>query len=294
MFGYVRVREDELKLKDYALYRGVYCGLCKTMKKYTGLSSTFTLSYDFVLLALLRSGLTEEGFQVRPGKCAAHPIKKRPIAVSNSSLCYTASVASVLAYYKLLDDKDDRDKKFSSLLSPAIAMARRNMKKALKAFPDWNLDDLAGKIREHLVKLSESENSAESSADMCADIFGKLLRDVFINCAENSEYSSACADIGYHTGRWIYLIDLCDDFEKDKKKGSFNPLLKSGFDESPGDLLRASLFRESAEALHSFSQIHMKYRDISNIIDNIFRFGLPNVTEKILKIDPAVLPEHQN
>jgi hypothetical protein len=32
MFGYVRPYRDELKVKDYELYRAVYCGLCHSLK----------------------------------------------------------------------------------------------------------------------------------------------------------------------------------------------------------------------------------------------------------------------
>ena len=31
MFGYVTVYKPELKIKDYSLYKGVYCTLCKRM-----------------------------------------------------------------------------------------------------------------------------------------------------------------------------------------------------------------------------------------------------------------------
>ena len=293
MFGYIRVREEELRLRDYALYRGVYCGLCKTMKKYTGISSPLTLTYDFVLLALFRSGLSEEGFSVRPGRCAAHPLKKRPMALSNSSLCYVSSVASVLTYYKLIDDKNDKDKKFRALLTPAVSVAGHNMKKAIKAFPEFRLEELAEKTGFYLGKLSELENSADATADRCADVFGSLLAEVFLHCAGESEFSENCRKIGYHTGRWIYFTDLCDDFENDKKKKAFNPLLISGFSELPTDYLRATLFRESSLALREFSAVRIKYGDITNIIDNIFRYGMPNVTEKILKLNQAQLPEAQ-
>ena len=53
MFGYVRPVRDELKCRDFDLYRAVYCGLCRCMKERCGWTSTWFLNYDFTFLALL-------------------------------------------------------------------------------------------------------------------------------------------------------------------------------------------------------------------------------------------------
>ena len=29
VFGYVQIRKPELKIKDYSIYHGFYCGLCE-------------------------------------------------------------------------------------------------------------------------------------------------------------------------------------------------------------------------------------------------------------------------
>ena len=54
MFGYVKPVTAELLVKDYEFYRATYCGVCRAMKKHTGALSNVTLSYDSVLLALVR------------------------------------------------------------------------------------------------------------------------------------------------------------------------------------------------------------------------------------------------
>ena len=54
MFGYVKPYHPELLVKDYEFYRATYCGICRSMKKHTGVLSNVTLSYDSVLLALVR------------------------------------------------------------------------------------------------------------------------------------------------------------------------------------------------------------------------------------------------
>ena len=33
MFGYIRIYEPELKMKDFRRYKAYYCGLCQELKK---------------------------------------------------------------------------------------------------------------------------------------------------------------------------------------------------------------------------------------------------------------------
>ena len=86
MFGYVRIFEPELKVREYTLYKSVYCGLCRTMGKRTCRSSTVSLSYDFTFLAFFRAALTGESFSITKGRCGLHPFKKKPMAEENKAL----------------------------------------------------------------------------------------------------------------------------------------------------------------------------------------------------------------
>ena len=80
MFGYIRPAADELKVKEYNTYRAIYCGLCRSLGRCSGCLARFTLSYDFVFLALVRAALTGEKMSFDKGRCPAHPFKKRPRA----------------------------------------------------------------------------------------------------------------------------------------------------------------------------------------------------------------------
>ena len=53
MFGYIIAEKSELRIKEYDMYKAVYCSLCKTLGKKYGVISRFTLSYDFTFLGLL-------------------------------------------------------------------------------------------------------------------------------------------------------------------------------------------------------------------------------------------------
>ena len=283
MFGYIRVLEGELKIKDFGLYRGVYCGLCKTMKNNTGLLSPFTLTYDFVLLALLRSGINGEGFTVRPGKCIAHPIKKRPIAKENEALRYCAAVSAVLTYYKLLDDKNDKDAENKVAVKVALSQAKRNLRKAIKIFPEYDLEQLSKNVAASLNELTQLENAECDSCNVCADAFGKLLGVCFSHCVEDEKTKAAMYELGFRIGRWIYIIDLCDDFEKDRKKGAYNPLLKAGFDKLPDIMLKGTLARETQLAYTALKEINISYADIFRILENIICLGMPEAVKKVFQ-----------
>ena len=51
MFGYVNAYKDLLRVCDYNVFRGYYCGLCKQLGKSFNQLTRFGLSYDMTFLA---------------------------------------------------------------------------------------------------------------------------------------------------------------------------------------------------------------------------------------------------
>ena len=45
MFGYIRPRIDELRVREAAEYRAAYCGLCRCLGKRCGMSSRFLVKF---------------------------------------------------------------------------------------------------------------------------------------------------------------------------------------------------------------------------------------------------------
>lgn len=46
MFGYVTIRKDDLKVKDYNKYQAYYCGLCQDIKEAYGKKGQAMLTFD--------------------------------------------------------------------------------------------------------------------------------------------------------------------------------------------------------------------------------------------------------
>ena len=83
MFGYVKPQNGELLVKQSEFYRAVYCGLCRSMRKGHGFLTSFSLSYDFAFLTVIRVAAAEEKCEAEMRRCPAHPLKKRAVIKGN-------------------------------------------------------------------------------------------------------------------------------------------------------------------------------------------------------------------
>ena len=270
MFGYVKPFQPELKLKEYELYKAFYCGLCEAMGKHIGNTNRLTLSYDMVFLAIVLSELCAEEVHIEKKRCIVHPVNCRNRAYTSSTMEYCAKAAAVLTYFKVEDNINDTGKFRYRILLP---FAKRFVKKA-------GLEELHGEVNEHLRKLSEAEKSG-FSIDTNADIFGKLLGSVFAYPIDDAKTSFIAYDIGYHCGKWIYIIDACDDFEKDKKDGAYNPLCD--FEELPLGILKTAATLELSAMNDAFLRAPVNNRVLHDIITNIITLGMTDTIDTVLK-----------
>ena len=270
MFGYIKPLTGELKVSDHLLYKSIYCGLCRCTGRAVCRSSRLSLSYDVVFLALIRYLL--EGKKPEPTceRCVVSPFKKKSVAKDDEVLKYCSSAGALLTYHKL--DDDVRDSGGLKKLGPAVLrFFASGMRKKAKA------PELDGLISNGLLKLSELEKSSEASPDTCADVFGELLGGIFSYGLDGNS-SRISREIGFHTGRWIYLTDAADDFEKDRKRREFNP-----FGEKPDcESLRTSLNFELT-AVGNALELITDGDSLSRITQNIVYLGLPDVAENIIK-----------
>ncbi len=278
MFGYIRPRKAEMKIKEYEYYKAVYCGLCHAEKKLSR-RLRYTLSYDMVLLALCRIGALGEQSSFSKKRCPAHPAKGGLAVVDSPSLAYTAQVASILVYHKLLDDIAD-EKGFRKL---AAKMMLGGAKRAKNASPNEALDTF---VKEKLNELYTLEKEGGSSVYDGAERFGELLGRLFSEGDTLSQADKVCLhEIGTRVGRFIYITDAYADREEDKKKGRYNPFHADG-EESASESFRRSLVNaldiELLYAANALDLLSLKDSGIDCIIRNILTMGLPDVAEKVI------------
>ncbi len=273
MFGYVKPDKAELLVKEYEFYRATYCGVCRAMKHNTGALSNATLSYDSVFLALTRMlYVPDADIGAKPRRCIAHPMKKRPMLNENEALVYTAKAFSILTYYKLADDLHDEalgKRLLTGAAKPVTVAAKRRA-----AIPE-----LESVVSDRLSRISELEAEGCPSVDLPAALFGELLGEVFAYGLPEGD-KLVPYRLGYHLGKFIYAADAAEDYEKDRRSGSYNPFVLSyggaELTDENRQSVKCALLLECRSIEGAVNLLPFGNRaTIENILRNIIYLGLP-------------------
>lgn len=214
MFGYVVANMEKLSEEQQGIYRSYYCGLCRSLKKQFGNLGRLTLNYDMTFMVLLLADLFDPETGYHTGRCVVHPAKERSMA-ENAVIDYGAAMNILLAYYNMLDDWKDEKK-------TAARTAARRLEKYIpaieKQYPRQAKAILAG-----MDELGREENKAPRDLDTAANIFGRLLGQLFVY--QNDFWAEDCRKFGEALGRFVYWMDAYEDLPKDRKKGGYNPMI---------------------------------------------------------------------
>lgn len=214
MFGHVQANLADLSEEEKTRYRAAYCGLCHTLGKRYGFWCRMTLTYDLTFLSLLLGSLYEPEECCGSCRCVVHPCKKHCYA-SSIYTEYAADMTIALTYHKCLDDWKD-DKSLSAWLVAKYLKKRYEQVKQL-----W--PEQCDVIEKELEKIAIAEADPNSSADDAANSFGRLMAGLFVYKQDMWQKSLEC--LGYGMGRFIYFADAAIDYKRDKRRGSYNPLL---------------------------------------------------------------------
>ncbi|MDD4566157.1 MAG: DUF5685 family protein [Eubacteriales bacterium] len=294
MLGYVKPDRPELKIKEFELYSGYYCGICKSIARRYGQLPRLVLNYDSVFLAILIAGMNPDSEHIKFERCIIHASKKRTIVYDSKEIDYAADILLLLAYYKLKDDYQDEKSKIAAL---GTVLLQGTFNRLLKTIPEK-----CDYVKEQLNILSHLEAEKCPSIDRSAEPFAKLMEEVFDYTdwneyidkeakAEAEDRSKIFRRIGYHIGKWIYLIDAYDDINEDIKKNTFNPLIiqfkyseketEVEFKARIKERVERNLILYLAEIAKCCSQL--KFEKNQGLIENIIYFGLMRMTEDVLK-----------
>ena len=213
MFGYILVNKEELSQEELARYRGCYCGLCRALKMRYGQISRLSLNFDMTFLILLLTAMYEPEEESGSFRCGIHPLRSHPYWHSRYT-DYAADLTVALAYFNCLDDwKDDRS-------LAGLAGAKTLEKASRTSLSRWPRQGKA--IESGLAELERIENTSGASPDAASDCFGRLLGELFV--CEEDRWADSFRAFGQELGRFVYMLDACVDEERDRKKGSYNPL----------------------------------------------------------------------
>ena len=279
MFGYVRVYSDELLVREFEEYKAVYCGLCRRMGKEYSLFSRLILSYDCTFYAMLLLSLngTCPGYEKK--HCRCNPIKKCSYIKGGEEALSKASALSVVSsYFKIVDNIYD-SKGIKKLIYKMVKPIFRHwLNKAKKNYP--YIFDAVSEMSENQLK---AENNSDCHIDMAADPTATMLKKILSYEATTKSQSVVLEEMGYNLGRWIYLIDAIDDYDKDNKKGGFNPFLSYDGNENIRDYCNQVLNMSLSRLYRAWELLDVTlYR---GIINNILLKGLATKQKEILNME---------
>lgn len=258
MFGYLVANLEDATEEEKARYRSLYCGLCRALGKRCGQGCRMALTYDMVFLVLLHDSLYEPAEERGEMRCLPHPLASQAFARSRFT-DYAADVTVALAYHKCEDDwRDDRKataRAGQAVLARAYGRVRERLPRQCAA------------IEGDLVAIDELERAEHLLPDEAACHFGRLMGELFV--VEKDCWSETLWNMGYHLGRFIYLMDAVCDLEQDEKRGRFNPL--KGF---AGDLSdrETALSVIAGQAVSEFEKLPLE-QDV-HLLRNVLYSGV--------------------
>lgn len=217
MFGYVTASWNELTKEEQRRYNGVYCGICRRIQDQSGAVARLTLRYDMAFLALLLMSLYEPEETQGKGPCLLHPVTHRPW-IDNEYVRYAADMNVLLAYYNCLDDWTDDGKRSAKRLADTL---EKHLPDIVSRFPRQ-----CQAVETGLGRLSQLEQAHCPNPDTPAGAFGEIMAQLLVY--REDLWAPELFQLGDALGRFVYLLDAALDYDKDKRKGHYNPYLAMG------------------------------------------------------------------
>jgi hypothetical protein len=276
MFGYINPERPHLFIKDEILYKSLYCGMCKSIGKSCGTFSKTALTYDMAFMSALLHNIKNVDVKIEKHHCALHPFKRRAMAMPDETSLILGCVNTALAYFKLIDDKRDGEGK--GMLS---FLYKKGYKKTAKKHP--KVIEIISSQMEEQRKLEENgsdiiDMACEPTANMMKELSKYVLGD----------YSSEDAEwLCYDIGKWVYLADALDDYDKDVKKGRYNVLYNAYKQSTKEQAVKANEGELNFIFNSLFADMRMHLAKIKfyfnhDLTDNIILLGIPTKTRQLV------------
>lgn len=276
MFGYVIPDKQNMYIKDFNVFQGYYCGLCRALGKTGGPLTRLCTNYDVTFYSVLLHSIAGVEPKIESKYCAL-TCKKKPMIEVDDLSKKAADIAVLLTYYNVVDDIEDGKK--SRL---AIKWRLHNRKRAAAK----RLPEVDALMKREFSRLSALEKSNSSNIDEVADCTAVVMRDMtklLVKTDENVDLFT------YNLGRLIYLLDAIDDIEEDSKKGRYNVVVnnfgkcteKSDYLAENGEELSFLLKSTYNRMVESYNNMDIKVGE--GVLSNTIYLGLDLQIERMLK-----------
>lgn len=261
MLGYLhpKLKSSNSKLKEQ--YKALYCGLCHGLKKNYGYRGIACLNYEVTFLLLLIISASEKESVIFHGSCCLTPFVRVPfIDYLSREVKTSADISILVSGFEIKDNINDGGvfiwKIFDRLLSKLNETATNE------------ISEFEASIKNKLNTFYNLENNKSDNIDdilcACGDIVEKFVAPLLP--AVDGPVAEIISMIANYIGQWIYLVDACDDLQKDISTDNFNPLRHLydyrivrvkmlGLQLHIRELISRLPLNEYGELLHYFSEI---------------------------------------
>jgi len=263
LFGYIHADLRQLSDADKIKYKQFYCGLCHSLGEAAGLKGQLLLNYDLCFLAILLQSLYEPEITSAQKRCIIHPFKLRGYYQSEA-LQYAADMDILLSYHSLMDNYKDDNSRSSKL---AADLLKANYDKISAKYPRQS-----NAVEQYINNLSAAELSKETNIDLVSSYTGEML-GTLLNWKDD-DWGKTLHCMGFHMGKFIYILDAYEDLKKDEKKGCYNPLtfMKNESPKEYETFVRINLTSLMAECAKGFERLPIV--ENADILRNIIYSGV--------------------
>ena len=225
MFGYINPIKAELDSEQRKEYQLFYCTLCQTLGNNYGRSARMALSYDATLLSIMIVGMLESQGINQPAagsaRCPAALWRKKDCLDSDHpAFAFAASAGLEAVAGKILDNIQDEGRFYNRLLWKWM------QPRHIKAEKEIHLHGLELDMEAMASQQFKAEKESVSLIEV-AQQTSAALGQVFAAVARlggKEESANNMYELGYYTGRVIYILDACDDLPRDQKQCAYNAI----------------------------------------------------------------------
>ena len=271
MIGYLKPDFKNMPVGQKKEYKAFYCGLCKALKRefsYLGISC---LNYELTAFCILLSGLRTKKEKIFHGSCTISPfVPVTYVDYFKEDLTCAANLSILIAHYEIKDNLQDEGGLKWNVINKLM---KNKSKKSINALHDniFQIDDAVS-------MYYETEKNISSKFNDVLDADGILIEAFLSPLIKNYDMATEALllELANSLGKWIYIVDACDDLRNDISDNNFNPLLLM---DNLGDI---GTIIQSIETTISAIIRSLPLLCYQNLIEYIFVDNLKKVSENVL------------
>ncbi|MDB2687566.1 DUF5685 family protein [Mariniblastus sp.] len=227
MFGYLKL-SSRSNCNSKKRYRQIYASLCSWQRQTFGVRASILISYEAVFLYQLAvdAGLVDPPAECTPTCCKLRNDWPNHWNVNPEAAEFTNAFAILLARIKIEDDIRDSGKWLARGGNWFWAKAFRQSNEYFSNFDTRLIPEIDRLVDNHLsLENQRFSGSPEEYAAPTANAFGEIFKSFASHVLkESADKVELFYGVGQAIGAGILLSDCMFDFQRDLRRGEFNPI----------------------------------------------------------------------